>query len=289
MKVSVIIPSYNHARYLSERIESVLNQTFRDFEIIILDDCSTDNSRELIQEYTGKYPQIKTAFNERNSGCPGAQWNKGVGMATGEFVWIAESDDTADPEFLNRTVGEISKSETTGMIFTGTRILNEEKKIEYKYSNYLLGSQEIVRRLTIKTLTENPIPNVSSVLFRKEAFKLSGYADESMRYCGDWFLYQKILQRWDIVFIPEILSTFRLHKSSGYHMFYSSGRYFSEKMKIYRFILKSGCHKPVICLRMLWGLLKSMILRTMYFLRLPDVLVPELPRRPKLFSKTSIN
>src|SRR5262245_48768001 len=101
--VSVIVPNYNHERYLRKRVESILAQTWPDFELILLDDCSTDSSRETLQSYAGD-PRVRVEFNERNSGTF-AQWNKGVRMARGRYIWIAESDDYADATFLERLVG----------------------------------------------------------------------------------------------------------------------------------------------------------------------------------------
>ena len=99
--VSVIIPSYNHEKFLKERIDSVLNQTFQDFELIILDDLSPDNSREIIESYRAHPKVSQIIYNEKNSGSTFFQWNKAVlSLAKGEFIWIAESDDVADPKFL---------------------------------------------------------------------------------------------------------------------------------------------------------------------------------------------
>src|ERR1700738_5096767 len=102
-KLSVIVPNYNHARFLRQRIESVLNQTFHDFEVILLDDCSTDDSRSILSEYAAD-PRVRIEFNEKNSGSTFMQWNKGVRLARGEYVWIAESDDYADARMLERLV-----------------------------------------------------------------------------------------------------------------------------------------------------------------------------------------
>jgi glycosyltransferase involved in cell wall biosynthesis len=90
-KVSVILPNYNHQKYLSKRIESILNQSFVDFELIILDDASKDDSREVIQTYVDKDKRI-THFIKRkvNSGSTFIQWEKGISLAKGEFIWIAE-------------------------------------------------------------------------------------------------------------------------------------------------------------------------------------------------------
>src|SRR5437868_456309 len=90
--VSVVVPNYNHARFLRKRIDSVLGQTYQDFELILMDDCSTDESRSIIEEYA-REARIRIELNEENSGSTFKQWNKGVRLARGEYVWIAESDD----------------------------------------------------------------------------------------------------------------------------------------------------------------------------------------------------
>src|SRR5712692_6211638 len=110
--VSVIIPSYNHARFLRQRIESVLRQTYQDFEVILLDDCSTDDSRSILSEYAGD-PRVRMEFNEVNSGSTFKQWNKGVRLARGEYVWIAESDDYADPHLLEKLVSRLDAEPST--------------------------------------------------------------------------------------------------------------------------------------------------------------------------------
>jgi glycosyltransferase involved in cell wall biosynthesis len=119
VKVSVIIPNYNHAEYLKQRIDSILNQTYKDFELIILDDCSTDNSREIIDDYTSHFPFITSYYNDINSGSPFTQWDSGVKKAKGEFIWIAESDDFAEADFLEKTNAILDKMQAS---FTVTRI-----------------------------------------------------------------------------------------------------------------------------------------------------------------------
>jgi glycosyltransferase involved in cell wall biosynthesis len=95
-KVSVIVPNYNHSQFLSERLDSIINQTYKDFELIILDDASTDNSIDVINQYLNKYPElIRFQPSTNNSGSPFVQWDNGIKLAKGEFVWIAESDDVA--------------------------------------------------------------------------------------------------------------------------------------------------------------------------------------------------
>ena len=98
--VSVIIPNYNHAPFLKQRIESVLNQSFQDFEMILIDDCSTDGSREIIESYRNNPHVSHIVYNDSNSGSAFLQWNKGIELAKGDWIWVAESDDYAEPTFL---------------------------------------------------------------------------------------------------------------------------------------------------------------------------------------------
>ena len=105
--VSVVIPNYNYEKFMYERLYSILYQTKKVDEVIILDDCSTDNSRELIDnivETLNKYINIKKIYNEKNSGSPFKQWEKGFKNATSDYVWIAEADDYCTKEFINNTM-----------------------------------------------------------------------------------------------------------------------------------------------------------------------------------------
>lgn len=116
-KVSVIIPNYNHALYLDERIQSILNQSYDNFEIIILDDMSKDNSREVIEKYR-ECPKIShILYNETNSGSTFRQWKKGITLAKGEFIWIAESDDYCEPSLLEALVKQIQAHPTCTLAY----------------------------------------------------------------------------------------------------------------------------------------------------------------------------
>jgi glycosyltransferase involved in cell wall biosynthesis len=287
LTVSVIVPNYNHAKYLRQRIDSILNQTFRDFELIVLDDASKDNSIEIINEYKSKYPDIITFFNSINSGNPFSQWNLGAGMARGEFLWIAESDDYAEPDFLDRMVKKLKNSKYAGLVFCDSKIVNEERHIEYLASerpavkNYndlyeaLCGNREF----SLKSFVENPIVNVSSVLFRISAFTAVGQADTSMQYCSDWLLYIKILLKSGIIYLSETHNIFRLHSDSQYHQYYQSKKFFAEKMRIYLFMIQHAHFSFFLYLLIMKKIVKNLILRLIYILKL-EFILPGLPRVP---------
>src|ERR1051325_1162883 len=123
-KVSVVIPNYRHARFLPRRLDSVLSQTFQDWELIILDDASTDDSVAIISRYLG-HPRVRFDKNRVNSGDPFVQWKKGIALARGEYIWFAESDDYAAPTFLERLVNLATAHPTAGLVYCQSEMVDE--------------------------------------------------------------------------------------------------------------------------------------------------------------------
>ena len=122
--VSVILPNYNHVVYLKERIESILNQTYQNFELILLDDCSADNSCDILNAYK-EHPKVSAlVLNEKNTGNTFLQWDRGIRLAKGKYVWIAESDDTADIHFLEATVAALELNPSAIMCLTGSILID---------------------------------------------------------------------------------------------------------------------------------------------------------------------
>jgi len=123
-KVSIVLPNYNYARYLDERIQSLLNQTYKDFELIILDDASTDNSLEVIRKY--RDPRIRTQFYAKNSGLPCKRWNDGADLAQGEYLIFAEADDSCHPTLLEKLVDKLDENPSVGLAFSQSLIIDSE-------------------------------------------------------------------------------------------------------------------------------------------------------------------
>lgn len=271
MKVSVIIPNFNHAKYLKQRIDTILNQTYRDFELIILDDNSTDNSRDIIDDYILSFPNIRRYYNNTNSGSPFKQWNLGVENAKGEYIWIAESDDFADTHFLEKTTGLMINNEDLGLVYCDAFVIDEKNNTEYRASqlrahshsnkwlnSYLNSGKNEVSHFLYKN---NTINNVSGVLFRKNKFIEAGKGDVKMKFCGDWFLYIRILLLSDIGYISEPLNTYRLHPDSSYNSYFSSNTFLSEVFRIYLFLIKNVRLSPKKYLIMLSFLFMTIIRR----------------------------
>lgn len=246
-KVSVIIPSYNHKRFLERRINSILNQSFKDWELIIMDDASTDGSKAIIESFSRKHPEIKTHFNKSNSGGPFRQWNRGAEMARGDYLWFAESDDNCEPQLLEKLVPILDKNPSVGIAYGQSYLVDEEdniinsylKNLEFIYktdaweSNFVKSGKEVCREWL---LFHNPIPNASGALLRKSTYMECGMANPDMLLNGDWYLYTKMLCRSDLAFTAEHLNFFRVHPSTQRERSRSTARVYKEIIKINEFI-----------------------------------------------------
>jgi glycosyltransferase involved in cell wall biosynthesis len=218
--VSVIIPNYNHARYLRRRIDSVLQQTYQDLEVILLDDGSTDNSREIIASYAGD-PRARIELNETNSGTVFKQWNKGVSMAQGRYIWIAESDDYADPAFLAKTVTILEEQPEVTVAYCRSWCVGEnDERLGYAdsyldrldanhwASDFVVDGMEECRRFFALC---DPIPNTSAVVFRKNIYEKTGRADERFRMCSDYKMWAAMAFEGKIAYVAEPLNYYRSH------------------------------------------------------------------------------
>ncbi len=221
-KVSVIIPNYNHSLFLIERIESVINQTFQDFEVILLDDCSPDNSREIIENYRNHPKVTQIVYNEKNSGSTFRQWQKGIKLAKGEWIWIAESDDIAEINFLEELLSKSNNE--NGIVYSRSKLINSlNEPINYfNYSsmpdpnispqfseNFSLDGKEFIQR---HMQTINSIPNASAVIFRKQMVDYELFQVLStIKLNGDWLFWISILKKSNISYVNQLLNSFRFH------------------------------------------------------------------------------
>lgn len=232
--VSVIIPNYNHAPYLNQRINSVLNQTYLDFEIIILDDKSTDNSKEIIEQYRNHPKVSRIVYNEQNSGTTFKQWNKGIKLAKGDLIWFAESDDDASPFFLEELTAKFNHNPTLGIAYCDSYYMNEKsEKLQcthiWKNERFATNrwdndyENDGIKEVNDYLIFHNVIDNASSALFKKSAIVDAGMADESFRYVGDLYLYMNILLRSNVAYTAKPLNYFRQHPVNTSKQSFSNG------------------------------------------------------------------
>ena len=119
-KISIIVPNYNYAYFLDKRIESILKQTYTDYEIILLDDASSDDSVKVLEKYKNNPHVSQIVVNEQNTGSPFKQWMKGILLAKGEWIWIAEADDLCEPTFLETCMHYIKTESNIAICNTGS-------------------------------------------------------------------------------------------------------------------------------------------------------------------------
>ncbi|TWR25377.1 glycosyltransferase family 2 protein [Mucilaginibacter achroorhodeus] len=248
MLVSIIIPNYNHAAFLTQRIESILNQTYQNFEIILLDDASKDDSVDNIERYKG-HPKIsKVLFNSQNSGSTFKQWQKGISLAQGKYIWIAESDDYADPEFLKRMLPLFESNEMDIGLAYCKSLPVDQNGVVYDESDWWMkrvdpikwekdffnkGEKEVAEFLSVQCT----IPNASAVLFDKRCFSQIKWEDVDYKICGDWHIYVSVLKKFDIAYCSSPLNYQRNHNLNARSRF--TNRLLLEQIKTLSHIHKN--------------------------------------------------
>lgn len=242
--VSVIIPNYCHARYLDQRIQSVLNQTYQNYEVIILDDCSPDNgeSKAVIEKYRGNKHVSKIVYNEKNSGSPFKQWEKGISLAEGELIWIAESDDKCLPTLLEKLVCKFEKNAKLVLAFCKTVAFTDdgqEKQLDPLplTEDTVFNSKDFISKYMVHGC---PMLNASACLFKKDvAFKIANlYCD--FKGAGDRMFWTEISECGNVAVVNEWLNLMRFHLNNSTKKFNSDGTNQKEDKKILDYILNNG-------------------------------------------------
>ncbi|WP_300935798.1 glycosyltransferase family 2 protein [uncultured Muribaculum sp.] len=246
--VTIIVPAYNYARYIDARMESILNQTFQDFEIILLDDHSSDDSACILEKYR-HHPKVShIEVNRENSGSPFRQWKKGISYARGKYIWIAEADDSAKPEFLEKTVEAMESNPSASLAFTGSNLIDADghaiardwdkwdtkRQHDNRRRKIFHGGEYIVHNLFWK----NYIYNASMVLFRRDSYSSELIeASISMRNAGDWMFWVRMAEKGDVIEIHEKLNYFRRHSDSTTVAGDTSGRIRMEEIDVLNYII----------------------------------------------------
>lgn len=237
--VSVIIPNYNHADYLEQRIESVLSQTWRKFEIILLDDCSTDNSRSIIEKYRGHEKVVSIIYNDENSGSTFLQWQKGIEESAGEFVWIAESDDWCEPSFLQTMMDGIADEPSCMVGYCQSYCIHDRNIVKWKshYSqlaDYLEGLEFNKKFMLMNTA----IFNASMAVWRRSAYDNISKEFTTYRYCGDWLFWIEVCRQGKVFISGKLLNYFRMHSNDVSTKMFSSGNGLLEEITLFKLLLK---------------------------------------------------
>lgn len=236
--VSVIIPNYNHGKFLQRRIESVLGQTFQDFELILLDDASTDESRAVMEPYRTHPKMASVIYNEHNSGSTFSQWKKGFELAKGQFIWIAESDDWCEPTLLEELVRPMISDAKLVLSYCQSVLIaaDTEKILDLTKAEalaaYMDGSDFVRRHL----LVFNDILNASMVVFRRAAIQPFPEEILAMKYCGDWYLWASICAKGNVFISGKYLNYYSRHHGSSLTTASKQGYDFLEGNKVFHLV-----------------------------------------------------
>lgn len=246
--VSVIIPNYNYARFLKQRITSVLQQKFcGTMEVILQDDASTDDSRTIIESYREHPCVTHIGINSQNSGSPFKQWMKGISLARGTYIWIAESDDYAADNFLSTTLPLLEEHPKAILCFTGSyRVDSEGHRLRIDYDRWskeqrnhpqgyrVLNGQEYIRH---NLYWRAYIYNASGVLFRRTAALHANLQQcIALRHSGDWLFWTELARQGDIIEVYRKLNCFRYHAGSQSTRARRSGESLLEDMQVVAYI-----------------------------------------------------
>lgn len=256
--VSIIVPNYNHASYLRERLDSIYRQTYTDYEVILLDDASTDDSVEILSEYACRYPHnTRLVLNEQNSGKVFHQWNKGLSLAKGEYIWIAESDDYCDADFLER-VTEGLRHQSVMLAFARSVFVEKDKVVgsQEQYLSDLPLSWEVPFLMPAHTLVnkgfavKNLIPNVSSAVFRNVGMIPPAITSQwaRMQLCGDWLFYLWLIEGGSVYYTNRTNNYYRIHEGSTSQKVQKTLRYYEETHEISCYVARHfAVHPTAFC------------------------------------------
>lgn len=210
--VSVLLTCFNHIRFLPDAYQSVLEQTFGDFEILAIDDGSTDGTREWLA--ARDEPRLQCIFNETNLGTY-ASLNVGVDRAKGEFIAILNDDDLWAPEKLARQVEALRTNPRLGLVHTGGWFIDEAGERHPDPAPMGFPFPDLHDGDVLLDLVERNQVITSSVLVRREAFEQCGMFEPAFYGCGDWHMWLRIAASFEVAQVRKPLTFYRVHGSNA--------------------------------------------------------------------------
>lgn len=247
--VSVIVPNFNHADYLRKRLDSIYGQTYGNYEVILLDDCSTDNSLDIMREYAEKHSEnTRLIANESNCGAIFSQWSKGMRASRGELIWIAESDDYCDDNFLEEMIA-LFRYSSVRLAFARSVFVQEGEQIwsteeylcdldKFRWDKpFYMTAHNMVR---FGFALHNMIPNVSSAVFRNIGQIPEEVASicSGMKLSGDWIFYLYMMQGGVVAYTNDTVNYYRIHPRSTSLKIQKEDTYYREFEAVSRYIVQ---------------------------------------------------
>jgi glycosyltransferase involved in cell wall biosynthesis len=258
--VSIVFTSYNHAEFLNQAIDSLINQSYDNIEIIVVDDCSTDGSKEILLKYSS-FEKVKLHLLEANTGSYVKASNYGAKFANGKYILFAQCDDFSDPTQVSSLVSAIEENKNVGVVWSRSSMVDKngfvfeddyvgrERKFRKRCSNdTLLSGAEMRRFLSYSCV----LPNLSAALLTKELYNLVGGLSEKYLVASDWAFWLSLAENTDFYYLTKPLNNFRQHETTIrskvknekqileiFSIFYEHIQVYKLKGK-YKFNLKAG-------------------------------------------------
>ncbi len=229
-KLSVIMPNYNHAKYIAEALEAVVTQSFEPFEVIVCDDGSTDNSVEIIQRFVDKYHFVRLIRNETNLGANKTS-NKLFTLISGDYVYGAAADDKVLPGFFEKSMNLLQKYPQAGLCSTLARLIDENgnhKDVRLGITLTINDSFIESNRAKIALYKYGSWIGGGTTIFKRSALIENGGFIEKLHSYSDSFIEQVIAVKYGVCFVPEALMCWRV-LYDGYGM--ATRRNFDVRME----------------------------------------------------------
>ena len=210
---SVIMPCFNHARFVVESAKAILDQSFPDLELIIVDDCSADSSWQVIQDIAEKDSRVKAIRHSQNQGASKSR-NDGLRAATGDFIGFCDADDIWEKHKLKLQIELLQKDPSYDVTYCDSIIIDENGVPSGVRFNQMFPLPDPASGLLFQSLLLTNFVNMQSVLMRKECISRVGYFDEKVKWVEDWWYWVQLAKRHRFLYWSEPLARYRVHTRS---------------------------------------------------------------------------
>lgn len=219
--VSVVVTSYNHADYLRERMDSLINQTYSNFEIIVIDDFSSDHSSEVLEEYS-KYKNVSILILDKNYGYSHTS-NLGIKLSNGKYIMFAECDDYSNKDQIKILMSNFFSRDNIGVVFSGSNMVDGNGKkygedIQWRNKHFrgLCNENRIIDSNLISRffLESCVIPNLSAAIIKKNVLTAVNGFSTDFTASADWDMWCRVASTTDFYYVTEQLNNFRNHRTT---------------------------------------------------------------------------
>jgi len=246
------MPCFNHARFVVDSANGILGQTQADLELIIVDDCSSDNSWEVIQSLARKDSRVKAIRHAHNQGASKSR-NDGLYAASGEFIGFCDADDIWEKDKLRLQMEILQSNPTHDVTYCDSIIIDEPGLPTGKRFSQLFPPPKSASGSLFPELLKRNFVNMQSVLMRKECVQRVGYFDENIKWVEDWWYWVRISRHHRFLYCQDALARYRVHAHSTNRV--QKRGYCINRLKVFKKILRdypelSSCSQTDIVFKM---------------------------------------